>query len=85
MNAIGPLEITFLAFISIGTLFWIWMLIDSIQAIRDDESVWRMWAVVVALTHFPGALAYLIYRHGEPLKAVVKRLCDRSSAPSEYD
>ena len=38
--------------------FWIWMLIDAIQNKGLVESEKVVWVVVIALTHFIGALIY---------------------------
>jgi hypothetical protein len=42
----------------LGTIFWIWMLIDCVKnnGIETTEKV--VWVVVIALTHFIGALIY---------------------------
>jgi len=38
--------------------FWIWMLIDCIKndSVKDNEKV--AWVLVIALTHFLGAIIY---------------------------
>lgn len=44
-----------------GTLFWIWALADCIQ--HEVSSQQRLlWAVIIALGHVLGGLAYFFYR-----------------------
>ncbi len=43
-----------------GLAFWVWMLVDCIQNTRLDPNEKIMWVVVIALTHFIGALIYLL-------------------------
>ena len=44
-----------------GTLFWIWMLTDCIQ--HETSTQQRlMWAVIIALGHVIGGLAYFFLR-----------------------
>ncbi len=62
MFAIGPGE---LIIIIITTAFWIWMLVDCLKR-NDDEfptggdNAKLIWTLVIVLTHFIGALIYLI-------------------------
>ncbi len=45
-------------------VFWIWMLIDCVKndRIRDDEKI--VWVLVIALTHFLGAIIYFVAGRG---------------------
>jgi hypothetical protein len=58
----GGLEILFLlCLLPLGLLsfvFWVWMLIDAAKnrGLNQDERV--VWIIVVALTHFLGAVIY---------------------------
>jgi hypothetical protein len=45
----------------LSTLFWIWMIIDCIQNNRLGSTEKIIWAVVIALTHFIGALVYFFF------------------------
>jgi hypothetical protein len=42
----------------LGSIFWIWMLIDAIisKTISDNEKI--LWVVVIFFTHFIGAAIY---------------------------
>jgi hypothetical protein len=44
-----------------GTIFWLWALIDVFTK-EPDRSQRVVWAIVIALTHILGALAYVIMR-----------------------
>lgn len=46
------------------TVFWIWMLVDcATQEANKEERV--IWVVVIALTHFIGALIYFFVRRSK--------------------
>ncbi len=55
--------ILFLLFILATTVFWIWALVDVIR--RPGETLQRgsqlFWALVIAVTHTVGAVAYLLF------------------------
>jgi hypothetical protein len=59
----GPVELLVVLFgMGLGVLafaFWIWMLVDCIRnrGLGADEKL--IWVLVIALTHFVGALIYL--------------------------
>lgn len=59
---LGGIEILFLlCLLPLGLLsfaFWVWMLIDAAQNRGLDQNERVVWIVVVALTHFIGALIY---------------------------
>jgi hypothetical protein len=38
--------------------FWVWMLVDAAQNRGLDQNERGVWIIVVALTHFIGALIY---------------------------
>ena len=60
---LGGLEIVFILGLGLlGTVLWIWMLIDCATkepSTGNDKSVWSL---VIALTHWIGALIYLLVR-----------------------
>jgi hypothetical protein len=45
----------------LSTLFWVWMIIDCIRNDRLGGTEKIIWAVVIALTHFIGALIYFFF------------------------
>jgi Phospholipase_D-nuclease N-terminal len=47
-------------------VFWIWMLIDSVsnQKLIGNEKV--IWVLVIALTHWLGALIYFLVARNQP-------------------
>ena len=44
----------------VGTIFWIWMLIDCAKRDFEKENDKIVWIIVIALTHWIGALIYFI-------------------------
>jgi hypothetical protein len=45
----------------LGTIFWIWMLVDC--ATREPSTNDKIvWVLIIALTHWVGALIYLLVR-----------------------
>ena len=61
----GGLEILFLLFLLplslLSFAFWIWMLVDAAQNRGLDQNEKIVWIVVVALTHFIGAVIYFFF------------------------
>ena len=50
--------LVFLIIIAVGSLFWLWMLVDAITnaALNGTEKI--VWVLVVLFLHFVGALLY---------------------------
>ncbi len=46
----------------VGTGFWIWMLVDCATKETDQGNNKLIWVLIIALTHFIGALIYLLVR-----------------------
>jgi len=46
----------------LGTAFWIWMLIDCATKESSQGNDKIVWIIVIALTHFIGALIYFLVR-----------------------
>ena len=46
----------------LGTVFWIWMLVDCLTKESSEGNDKIIWALVILLTHFLGALIYYIAR-----------------------
>ena len=51
----------------LGTVFWVWMLVDAARnhALGDNEKI--VWIVIIAMTHVIGALLYLLF--GRPKRS----------------
>lgn len=64
MDAIGGLlcgvPCTLLGFL--GTIFWIWMLVDCLMNEPSEGNDKIIWAVVIVLTTVLGAILYFIFR-----------------------
>ncbi len=62
----GGVEVIFLLMFScvglVGTAFWIWMLVDCATKETDQGNNKLIWVLIIALTHFIGALIYLLVR-----------------------
>lgn len=55
--------ILFFSVISIlGTIFWIWMIIDCATKEPDKGNDKIVWILIIVLTHLIGALIYFIVR-----------------------
>lgn len=46
----------------LGTVFWIWMLIDCATKESSQGNDKVVWIIVIALTHFIGAAIYFLVR-----------------------
>ena len=46
----------------LGTIFWIWMLVDCITKETDEGNSRLIWVLVIIFTHFIGALIYFFIR-----------------------
>jgi hypothetical protein len=62
----GVLELTlvmmFLAVGVLGTIFWIWMLVDCATKEPSTGNDKIVWVVIIALTHLLGAAIYFFVR-----------------------
>lgn len=56
------LLIPFLMIGILGTVFWIWMLIDCATKESSQGNDKIVWIIVIALTHFIGAVIYFLVR-----------------------
>lgn len=57
--------IVFLAFIlfgTVGTIFWIWALVDCVQIEPSNSRDKLIWVLIILFTHWIGALLYLLIR-----------------------
>jgi hypothetical protein len=46
----------------LGTIFWIWMLIDCVTKETDEGNSRLIWVLIIVLTHLIGALIYYFVR-----------------------
>ncbi len=51
-----------------GTVFWIWMLVDCAKNEPRKGNDRLVWVLVIALTHFVGALIYYFARRPERIR-----------------
>jgi dienelactone hydrolase len=68
---LSPVELVFVAIVVCGTMFWITMLVDCIKhepRIQDR----LFWSVIIALSHFVGALIYFFVRRPKRSRLVAK-------------
>ena len=66
MMGMGIIELIivllFVGVATLGTAFWIWMLIDCAKHERTEGNDRLIWILVIALLHLPGALIYFFVR-----------------------
>jgi hypothetical protein len=61
----------FLMFFAVGiggTVLWVWMLVDCATNEPPEGNDKVIWIVIIVLTHFLGALIYLLVRRPERLR-----------------
>ncbi len=66
---LGPL--CFLPFAMIGlaaTAFWVWMLVDCLMKEPSEGNDKLIWALVIVLTHWIGALIYYFVRRPQRIE-----------------
>ena len=70
---IGPTEVMVLSFLALPMAlaffaFWVWMLVDCVRNPRLTDTERLIWAIVICLAHFFGALIYFFSgrRPGRP-------------------
>lgn len=54
--------IFFFGFGIIGTLFWLWMLIDCATKEPSEGNDKLIWIIIIVFTHVLGALVYFVIR-----------------------
>lgn len=74
---IGPIEILFVLFWLgglliglVGTVFWIWMIIDCATKERSEGNDKVIWILIILLTHLIGALIYFFARRPARIREV---------------
>jgi hypothetical protein len=58
---VGGIELAVLLVAIGGTAFWVWALVDSGRRLGSGERGQLGWVIAIALGHFIGALAYLVF------------------------
>ncbi|HSC21990.1 MAG TPA: PLD nuclease N-terminal domain-containing protein [Solirubrobacterales bacterium] len=56
---------TVLVFGGLGSLFWIWMLVDCLRSLEGAARV--RWALLIAFTHWLGAGIYFLFGRNRAL------------------
>jgi hypothetical protein len=49
----------------LGSVFWIWMLVDCINNRRLSDTTKAVWVLIIIFTHFIGALCYLLFARNQ--------------------
>ena len=66
MIGFGVAEIVILTVFCIfgvlGSIFWIWALVDCVTKEPSDDNDKTIWILIIIFTHFIGALLYLLIR-----------------------
>ncbi len=58
----------FLGIGALGTVFWIWMLVDCATKESDEGNNKLVWIIVIIFTHFLGALIYYLVRRPQRIE-----------------
>ena len=58
----GSVETLVILLLLLGTIFWVWMLVDCAtnQSFKGNEKA--VWVIIIALTNWLGALLYFFIR-----------------------
>lgn len=54
--SVGLPEILFLLVLGLGTIFWIWMIVECATKERDPDRL--VWIIIIVFTHVIGAALY---------------------------
>ncbi len=69
LGALKLLLIPFLTCLLVPlTVLWIWMLVDCATKETDQGNTKIVWILIIILTHWLGALIYLLVRRPQRLK-----------------
>ena len=63
-----PFLLVFLVLGIGGTVFWVWMIIDCATKEPSGGNDKLIWILVIVLTHWIGALIYLLVRRPKRIK-----------------
>ncbi len=59
------IPLVFLIILAIGSIFWLWMLVDAITNTSLNGTEKIVWVLVVLFLHFIGALLYFFLARGK--------------------
>ena len=62
--------LTFLSLAVIGTIFWIWMLVDCATKESSQGNDKLIWVLVILFTHWIGAAIYFFVRRPQRIREV---------------
>lgn len=69
MTWIALLLLLFFLIIAVGgTVFWIWMLVDCATKEPSEGNDKIIWILIILLTHWIGALIYLLVRRPQRIE-----------------
>jgi hypothetical protein len=54
----------------LGTIFWVWMLIDCATREPQQGNDKLVWVIIIAVTHVIGALIYFVVRRPQRIATV---------------
>lgn len=84
--SIVPFVILFVIAVSIlGTIFWIWMLVDCVMNKQISDMQKALWAVLIIFTHFIGALIYFFVGRSAQAKQTVYQYYEPPQTFYRYD
>jgi hypothetical protein len=55
-----------------GTILWIWMIVDCATKEKSEGNDKLIWILVIVLTHWVGALIYLLVRRPKRMQLLGK-------------
>ena len=67
MIGLGPVGLLVITLVLALTAFWMWMLVECAKRIISGETKLVGWLIVIALTHWVGALAYWSFGRHAPV------------------
>ncbi len=67
----------------VGTIFWIWMIVDCAQNRFLDSNTRLVWILVIVFTHLIGALIYF-FAGRRPRNAMINTYPGYAQGPAQY-
>lgn len=73
MNIIFPfMFLAFLVFGVVGTILWVWVIVDCATNEKSEGNDKLIWILIIVLTHWIGALLYLLVRRPQRIEELGK-------------